>query len=88
MVKSPSITRTPVDICCVIMGLWKASGIVPFIFMYLAPVISRGFESMGSPSGLINLPNKKSPTGSKIGPPVVSTKEPCPIPSLSYKSSN
>ena len=79
-----SIALTPVENISWIIGRSNGPGGGPSTFLQVAPVVSIGFPSIGSPIGFINLPSKKSPTGIIIGCPVVWTKLPCPIPAPSY----
>ena len=76
IVIQPSIARTPVENCSVIIGLSNGPGGGPSIGRHKAFVVSSGFPSIGFPSGSINRPNKKSPTGTVIGRLVVVTKLP------------
>ena len=83
IVKVASIALTPVENIVLIIGLSKGLGAGPSIDTKFASEVSSGFPSIGSPIGLINLPSKKSPTGSIMGFPVVETRLPCPIPAPS-----
>ncbi|MCQ2743905.1 MAG: NAD(P)H-dependent oxidoreductase subunit E [bacterium] len=83
-----SIARTPVENISVIIGLSNGPGGGPSIVLQIAPVVSIGLPSIGSPIGFTNLPSKKSPTGIVIGLPVVVTRLPWPIPVPSYKSNS
>ena len=71
IVKQLSIALTPVENISVIIGRSKGSGGGPSIGLHSAPVVSSGIPSIGSPNGLIILPNRKSPIGIIIGLPFV-----------------